>query len=206
MTASEPSSPDATPLSNQDQAPGLWLWQGEAPPPAEPPPSASPTRPPSRVERIAYLAGSAVRRARWLAPPTGWALLALTAWGIVHLLPGSQSIPGNTSAAALQPTPTPGLARPISPAPPPPLMQAPLDRVQAPLERVQAPSAPVTVTQAMAGPTQHKTVKWRARHASPLTARRSHAFIAYRRTPVFAERCRYGCDWADAAAWHGGGY
>jgi hypothetical protein len=196
MTASEPSSPDATPLSNENQEPGLWLWQGEALPHTEVPPSASLSRPPSRVERIAYLVGSAVRRARWLAPPSGWALVALAAWGTVHLLPGGQSISGNTSAAALQPMPAPSLARPISPAPPPPLAETPLDRVQ-------APSAPVT--QAMAGPPQHKTVKWRARHRSPLTVRRSHAF-AYRRTPVFVEQCRYGCDWADATAWHGGGY
>ena len=189
-----PPPPDAPLISNDSQELGLWLWRGEAPSPR----LAPPVQPASRLERVATLLISAARSARWMAPPSGLVLLALAAFVTAHLLPGGQSMRGNTSAAALQSVPAPSLARPISPAPPAPLTEEPLDQVQA------APSAPVT--QAMVGPAQHKTVKWRARHRSRLTVRRSHALFAHRWTPVLVEPCRYGCDWADATAPHGGGY
>ena len=195
MEISKPPLPDAMPISNDSQVSGLWLWRGEAPPPRP----APPVRPASRIEPVAALIVSAARSARWMAPPSGLALIALAAFVTAHLLSGVQSMPGNTSAAALlPPMPAPSLARPISPAPPPPLTEAPLDQVQ-------APSAPIT--QVMAGPTQHNTVKWRARHRSPRTLRRSHALFAHRWTPLFIEPCRYQCDdWAEAEVWHGGGY
>ena len=222
------------PISDDSPESGLWLWRGEVPPPRLGPPgafdpsvappsaAASPAdmtdgveistppavRPPSRIERLTTLIISAARSARWMAPPSGWALIALAAFVTAHLLPGGQSMPGNMSAAALLPVPAPSVARPISPAPPPPLTEAPLYQVQAPsapLYQVQAPSAPVT--QAMVGPTQHKPVKWRASQRSRFTVRRSHALFAHSWTPVPVEPCRYQCDgWAEAAAWHGGGY
>ena len=71
MTASQPSSPGAAPISDDSQEPGLWLWQGEAPLESEAPPqgeappqSEAPARPPSRVERIA--------ESRRLRRTTGW--------------------------------------------------------------------------------------------------------------------------------------
>jgi hypothetical protein len=139
---------------------------------------------------------SAARSARWMAPPSGLALVGFAAWASLHLLSGGQSVSTNTSAAALQPVPAPSLARPISPAPPP--------LAEAPLDQARAPSPPVT--QAVAGPAQHKTVKWRARRRSPLIVRRGHTWFAHRWTPVFMEPCRYQCDWMEPTAWHGGGY
>lgn len=129
MTASQPSSPGAAPISDDSQEPGLWLWQGEAPLESEAPPqSEAPTRPPSRVERIADLAGSAARRAGWLGPPSGWFLIGLAAFVMAHALSGGAPIPGNIPAAAPQPVPpaaaaaphpmpSPSLALPASPAP-----------------------------------------------------------------------------------------
>ena len=191
METSKPPLPDAVPISNDSQETGLWLWRGEAPLPRPAPPG----RPSSRIERVATLIISAARSARWMAMPL--VALAVT----LHLLTGGQSMPGkmpgNTSAAAPQPTPAPSLALPISPAPPAPLTEAPLD--QAP-----APSAPVT--QAMADLIQHKAVKRQARHRPPITVRRSPVLLAHRWTPVLVDVCRYGCDWAEATAWHGGGY
>jgi hypothetical protein len=127
-----------------------------------------------------------------LVLPSAWALVALAAFVAAHLLSGGPSMPREMSVALPQPAPmapAPSLARPISPAPPP-LTEPSLDQVQAPL-------APVP--QAMAGRTQYKTVRWRARH-------RSHALFARSSTPVFIEPCRYQCDSPEATAWHGGGY
>lgn len=190
--ASTPPLPDTMPISNSSQESGLWLWRGEAP---SPPPAPS-VSPPSRIERVAVPIISAARSARWMAVPSGLALVGLAAWVALQLLRGGQSIPGSTPVAAPQPAPTPSLARPISPAPPP--------ITDALLDQVEPPSAPVT--QAMAEPTQRKTVKWRARRTSRLAARRSHAWFARSRTPLSIAPCRYQCDWADGTGWHGGGY
>src|SRR5271170_734557 len=214
MEASKPPLPvDASPISDDSQESGLWLWRGEvlspgleppvavAPSVAPPCAAASPAdmtgvveistpsavRTPSCIERLRTLFISAARSAPWMAPASVWALIGLAAFVMAHLLPGGHSMPGNTSTAALLPVPAPGLARPISLPPPPPLTEAPLDQVQ-------APSAPVA--QAMAEPTLHKAIKWRASHRSPLTVRRSHPLFAQRWTPVFVEHCRYRCDWA----------
>ena len=193
MEASKPPLPNAAPISNDSQESGLWLWRGETPQPPPMPPVPSP----SRIERVAARIIAAARSARWLAPPTGLALISLAAWVSLDLLAGIHSMPGKTSVAALSSAPPPGLARQIIPTPPPPLAEAPLDQVP-------AQSAPVT--QAMTEPTQRTAVNWRARHKLPLTARRSHLLYAHRWTPVFDEQCRYHCDWAEAGAWHGGGY
>ena len=194
MEASKPPLPDTVPISNDSQETGFWLWQGEAPPP-RPAPAIQPS---ARFERLATAIISAARSARWMGPPTGLALIALAAGLALHLLSGGRSMPGNMSAAAPLPVAAPSLARPVSP----PLAAS---LTEAPMDQVQAPSAPIV--QAMAAPTQHIPVKWRARRRPSLTARRPHALFARRRAPVFVEPCRYQCDgWAEAAAWHGGGY
>ena len=194
MEASKPPLPDTVPISNDSQETGFWLWQGEAPPP-RPAPAIQPS---SRFERLATAISSAARSARWMGPPSGLALIALAAGLALHLLSGGRSMPGNMSAAAPLPVAAPSLARPVSP----PLAAS---LTEAPVDQVQAPSAPTV--QAMDGPIRHNPVKWRARRRPSLTARRSHALFARRPTPVFVEPCRYQCDgWAEAAAWHGGGY
>jgi hypothetical protein len=199
MTASEPSSPGAAPLSNDSQEPGLWLWQGgEAPPHSEAPPPASPARPPSRVERIAYLAGSAVRRARWMGPAGGWFLIGLAALVMAHALPGGEPMPGNMPAGATQPVPSPSVTLPASPAPP-----AGMTVTQ--LGQLSAPSG--SIVQRMAGRTEHKPAKWRAPRRSQFVVRRVHASLVPRWTSVLWEPCRYQCDdGVGVMTWHGGGY
>jgi hypothetical protein len=200
METSKPPLDDALPISNDRQETGFWLWRGEVPSPQRPPTA----RTSSRMERVAIVIISAARSARWLGPPSVFALIALVAFVTAHLLPGGQSIPANTSAAALGSAPAPRLARPVSPAPPPPLAEAPMERVQArPAALTQETAGP---TQEMAKPKARKTVKWRVRHRSPITVRSSHALFAHRWAPVIVDACRYGCDWAETTAWHGGGY
>jgi hypothetical protein len=159
--------------------------------------TASPARPLSRVERIAYLVGSATRRARWMAPPTGLLLIGVAAWVMAYALPGGEPMPGNISAAAPQAVASPSVALPASPAPPAGVPVAPLDQVSAPSGSI-APR--------MAGQTEHIPAKWRAPRRSRLVVRRVHASRVYRWTPVFWEPCRYQCDWAEVTSWHGGGY
>jgi hypothetical protein len=220
MMASDPSSP-AAPISNDRQEPGLWLWQGEAPsqgealpqgeplPQGEAPPPASPARPPSRVERIAYLAGSAVRRARWMGPSSGWFLVGLAAFVMAHALSGGEPIPGNGPAAvpqrlppALAAVPQPGrspsVALPANPAPPAGMTVAQLGQVLPPSGSV-APR--------MAERTEHLPAKRRASRRSRFVVRRAYPLLVYRWTPVFSEPCRYQCDGgAEVMTWHGGGY
>ena len=212
-TASQPSSPGAAPISDDSQEPGLWLWQGEAPLESEAPPrgeappqSEAPARPPSRVERIADLAGAAARRAGWMGPPTGWFLIGLAAFVMAHALPGGEPIPGNITAAAPQPVPpaaaaaphpmpSPSLALPASPAPPAGMTVAQVDQVAAPSG---------SIAQRMAGRTEHRPAKWRALRRARLVVRRVRASLLYRWTP---EPCRYQCDdLAEGMTWHGGGY
>jgi hypothetical protein len=162
------------------------FWHGKAPPPLSAPPDGGP----SRVERtLKVVVTSAARSPGWMALPGGLALIGLAAWLILHLPPSSQSMPGDTSAAALQPASSPLLAPPISPG-------LPAGVVEARSKQVQAPSAPIT--QARAGPAEHKTVRWRRTpdHRSRFIAR--GALFAQRPTPLFADRCPYQCSWAEA--------
>jgi hypothetical protein len=199
MTASEPSSPGAAPLSNDSQEPGLWLWQGgEAPPHSEAPPPASPARPPSRVERIADFVGSAARWARRMGPSSGWFLIGLAALVMLHALSGGEPMPGNMPAAAPQPVPSPSAALPASPTPP-----AGVPVVQ--LGQVSEPSG--SIAKRMAGRNQHIPAKWLASRRSRLIVRRGYPLLVYRSAPVFREPCRYQCDdGAEVMTWHGGGY
>jgi hypothetical protein len=216
MTASEPSSPGAAPISNESQKSGLWLWQGEAPPQDEAPPQGEASPPalvarfPSRVERIAYLAGSAARRVLWMGPLGGWFLIGLAAFVMAHALSGGEPIPGNKYTAVSQPGPpargaapqpvrSPSVALPASPAQPADMTVVQLGLVSAPAGSV----APRTAER-----TKHVPVKWRATpHKSRLLVRRAYASLVRRWTPVFSEPCRYQCDGgAEVMTWHGGGY
>jgi hypothetical protein len=223
--ASDPPSLGAAPISNDRQEPGLWLWQGEAPPQGETlpqgeaPPPASPARPPSRAERIAYLAGSAVRRARWMGPSSGWFLVGLAAFVMAHALSGGEPIPGNRPAAVPQRVPpvlatvlqpvspapaavpqpgrSPSVALPANPAPPAVMTVAQLGQVSAPSGSI-APR--------MAERTEHLPAKRRASRRSRFV-RRAYPLLVCQWTPVFSEPCRYQCDGgAEVMTWHGGGY
>ena len=168
-----------------------------------------PARPPSRVERIAHLAGSAARRAWWMGPSSGWFLIGLAAFVMAHALSGGEPIPGNRPATVSQPGPAarasvPQPARsasvelPASPAPP-------AGMTVAQLGQVSAPSGPVAPRMER---TEHVPVKWRAApHRSRLLVRRASASLIRRWTPVFSEPCRYQCDdAAEVVTWHGGGF
>ena len=199
MTASEPSSPGAAPLSNDSREPGLWLWQGgEAPPHSEAPPPASPARPPSRVERIADFVGSAARWARRMGPASGWFLIGLAAFVMAHALPGGEPMPRNMPAAAPQPVPAPSAALPAS-------STSPAGVPVAQLGQLSEPSG--AIAKRMAGRNQHIPAKWLASRRSRLVVRRAYPFLVYRSAPVFREPCRYQCDdGSEVTTWHGGGY
>jgi hypothetical protein len=199
MTASEPSSPSAAPLSNDSREPGLWLWQGgEAPPHSDAPPPASPARPPSRVERIADFVGSAARWARRMGPASGWFLIGLAAFVMAHALPGGEPMPRNMPAAAPQPVPAPSAALPAS-------STSPAGVPVAQLGQLSEPSG--AIAKRMAGRNQHIPAKWLASRRSRLVVRRAYPFLVYRSPPVFRESCRYQCDdGPEVTTWHGGGY
>jgi hypothetical protein len=199
MTASEPSSPGAAPLSNDSREPGLWLWQGgEAPPHSDAPPPASPARPPSRVERIADFVGSAARWARRMGPASGWFLIGLAAFVMAHALPGGEPMPRNMPAAAPQPVPAPSAALPAS-------STSPAGVPVAQLGQLSEPSG--AIAKRMAGRNQHIPAKWLASRRSRLVVRRAYPFLVYRSAPVFREPCRYQCDdGSEVTTWHGGGY
>lgn len=199
MTASEPSSPGAAPLSNDSREPGLWLWQGgEAPPHSDAPPPASPARPPSRVERIADFVGSAARWARRMGPASGWFLIGLAAFVMAHALPGGEPMPRNMPAAAPQPVPAPSAALPAS-------STSPAGVPVAQLGQLSEPSG--SIAKRMAGRNQHIPAKWLASRRSRLVVRRAYPFLVYRSAPVFREPCRYQCDdGSEVTTWHGGGY
>ena len=179
MTASEPSSPGAAPLSNDSREPGLWLWQGgEAPPHSDAPPPASPARPPSRVERIADFVGSAARWARRMGPASGWFLIGLAAFVMAHALPGGEPMPRNMPAAAPQPVPAPSAALPAS-------STSPAGVPVAQLGQLSEPSG--AIAKRMAGRNQHIPAKWLASRRSRLVVRRAYPFLVYRSPPVFRE-------------------
>jgi hypothetical protein len=206
MMASDPSSLGAAPTNNDSREPGLWLRQGEASPQSEPP-VASPA--PLARRRIAYLVGSAVRRARPMGPSSGWFLIGLAALVMLHALSGGEPMPGNMPAAAPQPVPpaptaapqpvpSPSAALPASPTPPAGVPVAQLGQVSEPSG---------SIAQSMAGRNEHIPAKWRTSRRSRLIVRRAYPLLVYRSAPVFREPCRYHCDdGAGVMTWHGGGY
>jgi hypothetical protein len=108
--ASRRSTADAPPISIDNQAPGLWLWSGNAP--------LSPPLPTSPVQNGLGQIVFAARRARWRALSRGLALAALASSVILYSMPleelASPGIPG----VALQPVPSTTVAPPISAATP----------------------------------------------------------------------------------------
>ena len=126
--ASRRSTADAPSISiDNHEAPGLWLWRGDAP--------LSPPLPTSPVQKALGRVVFAARRARWRALSGGLALAALAASVTLHSTPleelASPGIPG----VALQPVPSTSVAPPISAA-------TPVSLTSTQSEKAQTPTAP----------------------------------------------------------------
>jgi hypothetical protein len=182
VTATTPIFPSAPLVSTDLQESGLWLWQGDAPPP----PALA--RPKSRDQRFLRRVIPAARWAGWIAVPAGLALAFLTV--SMLLRPVSPDSP----AVALSSNPSPGVTRPIVPVPPAELTEADLDKAQVPSE----PRAAELTAQ---GP-EPLVAKGRAQHKLSRIARKSHA-SHLRRRPLFPMP---GVLTPPPMTWHGGGY
>jgi hypothetical protein len=182
VTATTPIFPSAPLVSTDLQESGLWLWQGDAPPP----PALA--RPKSRDQRFLRRVIPAARWAGWIAVPAGLALAFLTV--SMLLRPVSPDSP----AVALSSAPSPGVTRPIVPVPPAELTEADLDKAQVPSE----PRAAELTAQ---GP-EPLVAKGRAQHKLSPIARKSHA-SHLRRRPLFPMP---GVLTPPPMTWHGGGY
>jgi len=182
VTATTPIFPSAPLVSTDLQESGLWLWQGDAPPP----PALA--RPKSRDQRFLRRVIPAARWAGWIAVPAGLALAFLTV--SMLLRPVSPDSP----AVALSSNPSPGVTRPIVPVPPAELTEADLDKAQVPSE----PRAAELTAQ---GP-EPLVAKGRAQHKLSRIARKTHA-SHLRRRPLFPMP---GVLTPPPMTWHGGGY
>jgi hypothetical protein len=182
VTATTPIFPSAPLVSTDLQESGLWLWQGDAPPP----PALA--RPKSRDQRFLRRVIPAARWAGWIAVPAGLALAFLTV--SMLLRPVSPDSP----AVALSSNPSPGVTRPIVPVPPAELTEADLDKAQVPSE----PRAAELTAQ---GP-EPLVAKGRAQHKLSRIARKSHA-SHLRRRPLFPMP---GVLTPPSMTWNGGGY
>lgn len=185
VTGDAPISPSPALISTDIKEAGLWLWQGEAPPPPAPPRPKSPDR--QFFRRII----AAARWTGWIAVPAGLALAFLAvSMGARPDRPVSADMP----AVALPSAPSPAVMRPIAPVLPAEVTQTKLDQVQVPSAR---PAAKITAR----GP-ERPMVNGRAQHQLSRTARRTHASHVRRGPPVPIA----GVLTPPVMIWHGGGY
>ena len=156
-------------VSAESQETGLWLWQGEAPPPRSRPDPLSGGR--VILGRIV----AAARRAGWIAPAGGLILILLAASLVLHSTAMDRRISADTRTVSSQPA-SPLIA--THSLIPPPSIELPGIR----LDHVQMP--PAASMQMMAQPREGQMVKRRAQHRSPPSVRRTHASISRRGSPV----------------------
>ena len=95
---------DTVLISADSKEAGLWLWQGEAPPPASAP------RPKSRDRQILHRIMSAGGWVGWIALPTG---LALTLIAISMMPHPDRPVSADRPAVAPSSAPSPTVARPV---------------------------------------------------------------------------------------------
>ena len=88
----------APPISIDKQAPGLWLWRGDA--------SLSPPLPTSPAQKGLGRIIFPARRGRWRALSGGLALAVLAASVMLHSTPLEELASPGIPAAALQPVPS----------------------------------------------------------------------------------------------------
>ena len=120
VTGGAPISPSANAvlISTDSKEAGLWLWQGEAPPPPALP------RPKSRARQFLRRFMPAAGWAGWIALPTGLALATIA----VSMMPHPDTpVSADTPAVASSSAPSPAVTRPIVPIPPTEVAEAKLD-------------------------------------------------------------------------------
>jgi hypothetical protein len=147
-------SADAILISTDSKEAGLWLWQGDAPPPSR-------ARPKSRDKQFLRRIMPTARWAGWIALPTGLALTLIA----VSLVPrADRPVSADTPAVALSPNPSLSVARPI-------VADLSAKLAESQLNQVQEPSPPATkITARVPEP---RTAKWHAQHKSSRTAKKT---------------------------------
>ena len=156
-------SPEAKSVGAESQQPGLWLWQGKAPPPR------SRSEPSSRGRVILERIVAAVRWTGRIAPVGGLILISLAAPLVLRSTTLDKRISADTRAQSLQLGST--LIAPNSLIPPPSieLPDVGSDQVRMP---------PAAFAQMMARPAEGQMVKRRAQRRSPPSVRRTHTAFA----------------------------
>jgi hypothetical protein len=154
---------EAKSVRAESQDSGLWLWQGQAPPPRSRPEPSS--RGPVILDRI--VAG--VRWTRRIAPAAGLILISLAASLVLRSTTLDKRISADTRAQSLQPGLT--LIAPHSLIPPPSIELPDVGSVQ-----VRIP--PAAFAQMMAQPAEGQMVKRRTLRRSPPRVRRTHTAFA----------------------------
>jgi len=157
--------PEAKSVGAESQRPGLWLWQGKAPPPRSRP------EPSSRGRVILERIVAAVRWTGRIAPAGGLILISLAAPLVLCSTTLDRRISADTRAQSLlQPGST--LIAPHSLIPPPSieLPDVGLDQVRMP---------PAAFAQMMARPAEGQMVKRRAQRRPPPSIRRTRTAFAH---------------------------
>jgi hypothetical protein len=169
VTGGAPISPppNAVLISTDNKEAGLWLWQGEAPPP--PVLHRAKSRAQQFLRRITPAAGWV----GWIAVPAGLALAFLA----VSIIPRpDKPISADRPAVARSSVPSPAVTPPMVPVPP-------AEHTEAKLDQVQVPSAPPAAKITEQGP-EPPVMKGRAQHKLSRTARKTHASHVRRGPPV----------------------
>jgi hypothetical protein len=177
--------PSAALVSTDIKEAGLWLWQGEAPPPpASPQPTSRDRQFLSRLMPGAGWAG-------WIAVPAGLALAFLA----VSMIPRpDRPVSADTPAVALSSAPSPAVTPPVVPV-------FPAESTKAQPDPVQAPSMSPAAKVAAQGPEPAVATR-RAPRKLSRTARKTHASHV-RRGPLSP---MFGVLTPPPMTWHGGGY
>jgi hypothetical protein len=187
VTGGAPISPSANAvlISTDSRESGLWLWQGEAPPPPALPGAKS--RAQQFLRRITPAAGWA----GLIAVPAGLALASIA----VSMMPHpDRSVSADTPAVALSSVPSPTVAPPIASV-------VPAEATEAKLDQVQVPSAPPAAKIMVQG-REPTVVTGRSQHKLSRTARKTRASHVRRGPPV----PMVGVLTPPVMTWHGGGY
>jgi hypothetical protein len=183
VTGTPPISSSAQLVSTDLKESGLWLWQGEAPPPPTLP------RPKSRNQQFLRRIMPAAGWAGWIAVPAGLALAFLAVSMFPH---PDRPVSAERPAAALSSAPSPAVTPPIVPLTP---------AGEGKPEQVQVPPVPPAANMTAQGP-ETPLVKGRAHPKLSRTARKTHASHV-RKRPLFPTP---GVLTPPLMTWHGGGY
>jgi len=156
-------------LSAESEETGLWLWQGEAPPPRSRREDLSRRR--SILGRIL----AAPRWTGWIGRAGGLIFILLPASLVLRSTPLDGEIPADARVVSPQPRSTLVATHSLIP---PPSIELPNLR----LEQVQMPLS--AATQIMPEPREGQIANSRAQARSPTSVRRTHTRFARRGSPV----------------------